>query len=114
MKTLKRLLQNTFTKLTGYHLTRSRPNQYKGISQVSITDLLALLVAVKPKGLRVLQIGAYDGISFDPVYPLLSSVSADIVLVEPNREAAKNLRKVYPQAQSVEIVEAAIVEKDER
>jgi len=64
-------------------------------------------------GVFCLQVGAYDGIAGDPIYPLAEKYGLRGVLVEPQRDAFEKLRTNYQKfGDRFEIVNAAIAEKD--
>lgn len=79
------------------------------VAPVTITDLIALATSLKGSALKILQIGAYDGKSFDPVYEVTSVSEAEIILVEANPDAIPRLETNYPNRDGVEIVHGAVI-----
>lgn len=58
--------------------------------------------------LRIVQIGAYDGIAGDPIYSWVIEHKPDILLIEPQAEAVKRLRENYSSHPGAVIWECAI------
>jgi methyltransferase, FkbM family len=59
-------------------------------------------------GLRILQIGANDGVRNDPLYPWIRDYRWSGCLVEPMPDFAARLRQLHDQSPGIEIVEAAV------
>ena len=92
---------------------RGNQTSPRGLPGNSFTDLFALSVALKGPSLKVLQIGAYDGKSFDPIYPVSSVAACEITLVEPNPEAITALKRNYGNFPTVNVIEAAVTDGQE-
>ena len=56
----------------------------------------------------ILQIGAYDGESFDPLRSFLREFECQAVLVEPVQESFSRLRALYDRRAGITLVNAAI------
>jgi FkbM family methyltransferase len=111
---LDRKLRDLLFHWTGYYVSRKSPEALSiarsAARQIGFTDLVATAVAIRPRGLRVLQVGACDGVSFDPIFSALAGTSAEIILVEPNSAAVDRLRRAYAGTPNVTIVQAAILQ----
>ena len=79
------------------------------ISPVTITDLVAMASSLKGADLKVLQVGAHDGKSRDPILRVTGSTPAEIVLVEANPDSILRLQKNYSSAESVRIIYGALM-----
>lgn len=62
--------------------------------------------------LSLLQVGAYDGITCDPVLLLMGNKALSGILVEPQASACQRLRNHYSGSPNIHIVHAAIDSKD--
>lgn len=54
------------------------------------------------------QVGAFDGVSFDPIYALANKHSMTGLVIEPNPEAAAKLRENYARLDGVVVAEVAV------
>ncbi len=102
--TLKSLLIPFFARF-GYEFKRIKP-------QTSSNIVLELLLKDKTD-IRFVQIGANDGRTVDPLYPLVKP-SWSGVLVEPNPVAFEKLCDNYrnDKRQNMQFINAAITDKD--
>ena len=75
--------------------------------QISLVDLAQQLSMTRPN-LTLVQIGANDGVRFDPVSELRRRFELRGVIVEPLSDMHASLRKVYSRYQDVTLVQAAI------
>ncbi len=62
--------------------------------------------------MNVLQVGACDGMSNDPIRELVAKGRALAILLEPNPFAFARLEKTYQGLQNVILLQAAIAERD--
>ncbi len=77
---------------------------------LDVAQLAARLLAAGAELPVVLQVGAFDGVSNDPMRRLLAAgLFKRAVLVDPQAEAARALRALYAGDRRVEVVEAALV-----
>jgi FkbM family methyltransferase len=65
----------------------------------------------KPTG-TLLQIGAFDGVSNDPVFEFIRANQIRAILVEPFERNVRKLEKAYEGMQGVSVVQAAIAYED--
>jgi len=61
---------------------------------------------------RYLQIGAFDGIAGDPIYPLIERHALRGILVEPQKDAFELLQANYARFPGFQFVNAAIADHD--
>jgi FkbM family methyltransferase len=72
---------------------------------------LAHFISHSPKGV-IVQIGAYDGVSGDPVYEFVHQGRLRAVLVEPIESSFLKLQETYSGIDRVSLVPAAIAHQD--
>lgn len=97
----------------GYRIqcTRFTPKQlFKDdlLRNVEFDDVVCRFMFDVRQDVRFLQIGAYDGISTDPLRKYIDRCGWQGVLVEPQPHCAKQLRSLYGSNPRLRIVEAAI------
>jgi len=112
-------LRDFVYKISGLYISKSAPKLQSTLPQTSrlnfgdtltFSDLVAAAVSVKPVGLSLLQVGAYDVSSFDPIYKISSVANVKLVLIEPNAAAVNRLRTAYKNSSDVTIIESAIID----
>ena len=97
--------------LNKYNLTITRPSLPKG-HEINLLKLLVDYLPVKGQDFFVVQIGANDGISNDPIYPLIKDRGWSGVLLEPIPSAFKKLSQTYSQIPNVKLENCAIANQD--
>ena len=75
-------------------------------------DLILACYGARGKMLTIVQVGACDGITNDPIFHHVAQGSVRAILVEPNPFAFDRLKKNYRDLQNVTLVQAAIGEQD--
>ncbi|MGL4881606.1 MAG: FkbM family methyltransferase [Waterburya sp.] len=108
MKLLKDTIQSLLWK-NGYKLQRVRSFPEKNI------NLLKLLAKQLPKissETTIVQIGANDGKTDDPVYSLIADGSWSGVLVEPIPNLYKELTETYQDVSNLKLENCAIAKED--
>jgi FkbM family methyltransferase len=68
----------------------------EAVLQVTLEMVVADLSALSP-AICCLQVGANDGVSCDPIYPLVDKYNVYGILVEPQADAYERLRTNYAQ-----------------
>jgi FkbM family methyltransferase len=61
---------------------------------------------------RYLQVGAFDGVSGDPIYPLIERHGLQGILIEPQKDVFERLRANYARFPNFRLVNAAIGDHD--
>ena len=61
---------------------------------------------------RYLQVGAFDGISGDPIYPLIERHGLRGILIEPQKDVFERLKTNYARFPNFRLVNAAIADHD--
>ncbi len=61
---------------------------------------------------RYLQVGAFDGVSGDPIYPLIERHGLQGVLIEPQKDVFERLKANYAQFPNFRLVNVAIADHD--
>lgn len=93
----------------GYEIRKAHPESYHGVKVLSVLDL-ALRELAKRKGGRMtfVEIGANDGVDFDPLRPYIDQYEMTGVLVEPQPSVFIRLQENYKSAANVSFENCAI------
>lgn len=108
MRSLKDTVQSLLWK-KGYNIQRIRKFPENNI------NLLKLLVKQLPQNNSqpiIVQIGANDGITSDPVYPIIKNGNWSGVLVEPIPSLYQELKQTYKDVPSLKLENCAIALAD--
>lgn len=99
------------TELRGYPPAAVK---YRGSELSPSLDMVLSHYRMKHPQVRYLQVGAFDGISGDPVYSLVEKHSLQGVLIEPQRDAFAKLKANYSRFDPARFVfvNAAIADHD--
>jgi FkbM family methyltransferase len=103
---LKHLLREMMAK-TPFEVRRSLP-------VVSLEPLELVLANYDARGemITILQVGACDGSTYDPIYHYVAKGSARAILIEPNPYAFDRLQRNYEGLPNVTLIPIAIGEHD--
>ena len=100
------------TENLGYRVQRMRPRQLFDpniIRRLQFDDVICRRMIESGPELSFIQVGAFDGISNDPLYKYISRFNWRGVLVEPQPFYAEKLRALYgEQCDRLTIIEAAV------
>jgi FkbM family methyltransferase len=91
------------------------PLEYRySLPEVTIKPLDLLLAAYDARGeeITVLQVGACDGTTNDPIYHFIVKGAAKAVLLEPNPFAFVRLQRTYASLANARLIEVAIGDHD--
>ena len=83
---------NRVLKPTGYELIRINKKRAVGID---LAPVIGALATGAGRGVTVVQVGANDGITSDPVFRAILEHAAIAILVEPQRHLIERLRNNY-------------------
>jgi FkbM family methyltransferase len=75
-------------------------------------DMVLSHYRVEHPNVRYLQVGAFDGVSGDPFYPLIERHALQGILIEPQKDAFERLKTNYARFPHFQFVNAAIAEHD--
>jgi FkbM family methyltransferase len=75
-------------------------------------DMVLSHYRVEHPHVRYLQVGAFDGITGDPIYPLIERHSLQGILIEPQKDAFERLKTNYARFPHFHFVNAAIADHD--
>jgi len=75
-------------------------------------DLILANYGASGRMINIVQVGACDGCTNDPVFDHVAKGSARAILIEPNPFAFERLQKNYGNHKNVTLVQAAIGEQD--
>jgi FkbM family methyltransferase len=93
----------------GYELRKAHPEAYKGVKILSVLDLaLRELTARKGGGMTFIEIGANDGVDFDPLRPYIERYGLRGLLVEPQPSVFERLKLNYTGVTTVSFENCAI------
>lgn len=109
---MKQLLANQFASFVerrGYKISREGFHQE---SEIDLRLLLAERIERQKGSVSVVQIGANDGITNDPIHHLIKSRGWSLLAVEPLAPAFDRLTETYRSAPNVQCVRCAIAEQD--
>ncbi len=98
----------------GYEV-RKRPQILLNRPELALYPNLELLIKAAlydHHELFLLQVGAYDGTSFDPVHQIIQRYPIHAILVEPNRAVFTRLQTNYTSNSKVLLENIAIAESD--
>src|SRR5439155_11519118 len=106
------LVQSALARL-GYRLEGMRhvPRQLRdanGLRLVEFDDLVCRRMFEIGSALNFVQVGAFDGVTKDPLRRYIETCGWRGIMIEPQRSAAEKLRSLYAGNAGIEIVEAAI------
>jgi FkbM family methyltransferase len=75
-------------------------------------DMVLSHYRVEHPRVRYLQVGAFDGVSGDPIYPLIERHGLQGIVIEPQKDAFERLRTNYARFPHFRFVNAAIADHD--
>lgn len=75
-------------------------------------DLVLASYFTLDRGMTIVQVGACDGITNDPVRRIATRTSTRAILIEPNPAAFDRLQRAYAGLTNVQCIQAAIGERD--
>ena len=108
----KKLLRQLFS-IFGINVSKNSPelirNRNKNID-IDFDFVLAdyLLGRGKKRGVKIIQIGAYDGCTSDELYPYIKNFEWNGLLVEPQKKYFKRLKKTYEGESGINFLQAAV------
>jgi FkbM family methyltransferase len=115
---MKRLLKTALAKL-GYRVqgTRFCPRQFleaASLRALEFDDLVCRRIFEYGPEFRFIQVGAFDGITKDPLRKYINKCGWRGVVVEPQAQAANQLRELYRGNDRIVILQAALDAKSGR
>ena len=115
---MKRLVQTILAKL-GYRVQGIRycPRQLleaKNLRVVEFDDIVCRRMFEAGSQFTFIQVGAFDGVTKDPLQKYISRFGWRGVLVEPQADAAEKLRDLYRDNPRISVLQAALDDKKGR
>lgn len=105
---IKSLIQKTALR-SGYEVRKAHPEAYSGVKVISMLELaLKELAGRKGGGMTFVEIGANDGLEFDPLRPFIEKYELRGILVEPQPSVFERLKKNYEGIPNVILENCAI------
>lgn len=109
---MKQLVRSVLGRL-GYRIqgTRYIPKQLLEPSCLRVLDLADIIsrrMVDRGQALTFIQIGAFDGITADPLHRYIGRYGWRGIMVEPQPRAVRELRELYRDNQHVVIMEGAV------
>lgn len=109
---VKRFIRHLLGRL-GYRIqgTRYTPRQLldpRCSRVLDLGDVIARLMLERGHELTFIQVGAFDGITADPLHRYISRYGWRGVMVEPQPRAAAQLRELYKGNDRIRIIQAAL------
>jgi FkbM family methyltransferase len=101
------LLAKRLMQATPFEIRRRLPE-----ATLDPLNLLISTYEARRQEMTVIQVGACDGFSNDPIRHHVGKDFLHAILIEPNPYAFYRLQKTYEQSQNVTLIQAAIGEKD--
>lgn len=84
------------------------PLELKYLKSQYMADLVRTALIFSGKKIGILQIGAHDGRSFDPIFDVVNGKDVSLHLVEPNHDSIEMLRRNYSANDDINIYPFAI------
>jgi len=103
MKHLLRRFNREVLSRFGYRIIRYYPQK-----PFSIFEQAVDLRVAQGKSCRFVQVGAYDGVTLDPLRPLILRHGLSGTLVEPQPTAFEALQALYAEDPNIQLLEVAI------
>jgi FkbM family methyltransferase len=75
-------------------------------------DMVLSHYRVEHPKVRYVQVGAFDGVSGDPIYPLIERHALQGIVIEPQKDAFERLKTNYARFPHFHFVNAAIADHD--
>lgn len=115
---MKRLLKTILAKL-GYSLqsTRYLPRQLldpANVRTVEFDDVICRRMFENGPEFTFIQVGAFDGITKDPLRKYIAKFGWRGILIEPQPKAAHRLRELYSGNDRIIVLQAAVDEESRR
>jgi FkbM family methyltransferase len=86
--------------------------RYRRFELLLDLDMVLSHYRIKHPGVRYLQVGAFDGVAGDPIYPLIERHALQGILIEPQKDAFERLKGNYARLLGFHFVNAAIADHD--
>lgn len=112
MSGIKQAVRAALARL-GYRIegTRHTPRHMfdpQALRHLEFDDVICRHMVEHGEQCRFLQIGAYDGISTDPLRKFIERFAWRGVMLEPQPGPAEQLRRLYPEGSGIVVLQAAL------
>jgi FkbM family methyltransferase len=109
---MKKLIQNALKRM-GYHVQGIRylPHQLlqnEVTRKLEFDDAVCRYMFESGEGCTFIQVGAYDGVSTDPLRKYVERCGWKGVLMEPQPAPARSLRELYANVDGIVVMQAAL------
>jgi FkbM family methyltransferase len=106
---IKSIYNHSYAIFLG-HLSKLRPISFDSLKSLSVAAVIRFIFTSSPK-IIVLQVGANDGTSNDPLYPHLRNFRGQAFLVEALPYYYEKLKKMYANSPNIKPVNVLLGEQ---
>ncbi len=104
----KRLCLRLGYRIQGVRYTPRHLFDPQAVRQLEFDDVICRYMYENREDLVFVQVGAYDGVSTDPLRKYIRRSRWRGVMLEPQPGPASQLRALYPKGSGIEVLEAAL------
>jgi FkbM family methyltransferase len=90
-------------KVTPFQLRRRLPT-----ATLEPLQLILALYKARGKETNIVQVGAWDGVSFDPIHDYVAEGQCRAILIEPNPTSFARLQKTYAGVPNLTLLQVAV------
>jgi len=94
-------------KMTPFEIHRRRP-----VPTLEPLQLILAIYEARSERTNVVQVGACDGISLDPIHDYVAKGQSRAILIEPNPASFARLQKTYAGVPNITLLEVALGSQD--
>lgn len=105
---IRRLLAGLGYRIEGVRYTPRQLLDPQALRRLEFDDVVCRYMIEQGEECIFLQVGAYDGVSTDPLRKYIARFGWRGVMLEPQPGPASQLRTLYPEDSGVTIIEAAL------
>ena len=115
MKPLAKIRRLVFRLCSRYASDVPLDLHVSNTDSITLGDVLSLMLNSSNNAFHILQVGAYDGRTFDPIHNVaVCNEKIFLTLVEPRTQAVEALQRNYRDKANKQIIQAAIVQRDQK
>ncbi len=107
-QTVRRLLSGLGYRIEGTRYTPRQLFDAGALRNLELGDVICRHMFERGEDCVFIQVGAYDGLSTDPLRKYIARCGWRGVMLEPQPGPASRLRELYPEGSGITILEAAV------